>query len=210
MTRRAIHLGGEWMGRLRRSLLLAVLVCASACSWVHGEETAPRSVTAAPDEYQVGPNDVLSIVVWKQPDISVAQIPVRPDGRLSLPLVGEIQVRGLTTRQIKEVITERLKEYVTEPNVTVIVLQVNYPVAYLIGEVNRPGPVPIRQDTTVLQLISMAGGFTSFADRDDVKILRREGGKEYRLKFDYPAVVKGKHPEQNLVVRPGDVILVED
>jgi len=198
------------MGRLRRSLILAVLVCASACSWVHGEETAPRSVTAVHDEYQVGPDDVLSIVVWKQPDISVAQIPVRPDGRLSLPLVGEIQVRGLTTRQIKEVVTERLKEYVTEPNVTVIVLQVHYPVAYLIGEVNRPGPVPIRQDTTVLQLISMAGGFTNFADRDNVKILRREGGKDYRLKFDYPAVVKGKHPEQNLVVRPGDVILVED
>ena len=198
------------MGRLRRSLILAVLVCASACSWVHGEETAPRSVTAVHDEYQVGPDDVLSIVVWKQPDISVAQIPVRPDGRLSLPLVGEIRVRGLTTRQIKEVVTERLKEYVTEPNVTVIVLQVHYPVAYLIGEVNRPGPVPIRQDTTVLQLISMAGGFTNFADRDNVKILRREGGKDYRLKFDYPAVVKGKHPEQNLVVRPGDVILVED
>ncbi len=198
------------MRRLGRSLLLAMVVCTSACSWVRGEEAPPPSVTAVMDEYQVGPNDVLSIVVWKQPDISVAQIPVRPDGRVSLPLAGEIRVSGLTARQIKEVVTERLKEYVTEPNVTVIVLQVNYPVAYVMGEVTRPGPVPIRQDTTVLQLISMAGGFTTFADRDGVKILRREKGKEYRLKFDYNGVVKGKHPEQNLIVRPGDVILVSD
>ncbi len=198
------------MRRLGRVLILAMVVCTSACSWVRGEEAPPGSVTVTPDQYEVGPNDVLSIIVWKQPDISVSQIPVRPDGRVSLPLVGEIQVSGLTTRQIKEVISERLKEYVTDPNVTVIVLQVNYPVVYVIGEVTRPGPVPIRQDTTVLQMISMAGGFTSFADRDDVKILRREKGKEYRLKFDYGAVVRGKHPEQNLILRSGDVIVVED
>jgi polysaccharide export outer membrane protein len=198
------------MRRLGRVLLLAVMVCTSACSWVRGEEVIPGSVTSAPDQYQVGPNDVLSIVVWKQPDISAGQIPVRPDGRISLPLAGEIEVSGLTARQIKEVVTERLKEYVTEPNVTVMVLQVNYPVVYVVGEVTRPGPVPIRQDTTVLQLISMAGGFTSFADRDDVKILRRDKGKEYRLNFDYDAVVKGKRPEQNVIVRPGDVIVVED
>ncbi len=198
------------MRRLGRVLLLAAVVCTSACSWVHGEEGPPASVTAAPGQYQVGPNDVLSIVVWKQPDISVSQLPVRPDGRISLPLAGEIEVSGLTARQIKEVVTERLKEYVTEPNVTVMVLQVNFPVVFVVGEVTRPGPVAIRQDTTVLQLISMAGGFTSFADRDDVKILRRDKGKEYRLKFDYDAVVGGQHPEQNLIVRPGDVIVVED
>jgi len=198
------------MRRLGRVLFLAIVVCTSACSWVRGEEAPPGSVTAAPGQYQVGPNDVLSIVVWKQPDISAGQLPVRPDGRISLPLAGEIEVSGLTARQIKEVITERLKEYVTEPNVTVMVLQVNYPVVYVVGEVLRPGPVPIRQDTTVLQLISMAGGFTSFADRDDVKILRRDKGKEYRLKFDYDAVLGGKHSEQNVIVRPGDVIVVED
>jgi polysaccharide export outer membrane protein len=196
----------------RFGFLLAAFWIAStpACSWFKSEEPVPRAVVTVPSEYQVGPSDVLSVIVWKQPDISLGSIPVRPDGRVSIPLIGEVQVAGLTSTQIKEVLTERLKEYVTEPNVTVIVVQVNYPVAFIIGEVNRPGPVSIRHDTTMLQLISMAGGFTSFADRDDVQVIRQDGGKSYRIKFDYSAVVKGKHLDQNVVVKPGDVIVVED
>ncbi len=185
-------------------------MAAAGCSLFQRDEPVPRSATIVPSEYRVGPTDVLSIVVWKQPDLSVGQIPVRPDGKISLPLVGELKVAGLTAVEIKEAITERIKEYVTDPNVTVIVLQVNYPVAFVIGEVNRPGPVPIRQDTTMLQLVSMVGGFNLFADKSHVHLLRREGGKEIRMRFNYDQVVKGKHLEQNVIVRPGDVIVVDD
>jgi polysaccharide export outer membrane protein len=186
------------------------VITAAGCSLFEKNEPVPRSATLVPSEYRVGPSDVLSVVVWKQPDLSVGQIPIRPDGFISLPLVGEIKVAGLTTVEIKEAITERMKEYVTDPNVTVIVIQVNYPVAFVIGGVNRPGPVQIRQDTTMLQLVAMAGGFSPFANKSHVHLLRREGGKEVRIRFNYDQVVKGKHLEQNVIVRPGDVIVVDD
>jgi polysaccharide export outer membrane protein len=191
-------------------LPMTLLASLGGCSVLRGKETLPKSATMVPGEYRVGPPDVLSIGVWKQPDLSVPAVQVRPDGKISLPLVGDIKVEGLTAREIKEAITERVKEYVTDPEVTVIVVQVNNPVIFIIGEVNRPGPISIRQNTTVLQAIAMAGGFSTFADKDDIHILRREGGKEYRFRFNYKKVVKGKDMEQNIYVRPGDVIVVED
>ncbi len=191
-------------------LSVTLLVSLGGCSVLEGEKELPKSATMVPGEYRVGPPDVLSIGVWKQPDLSVPAIQVRPDGKISLPLVGEIDVEGLTALEIKEAISERVKEYVTDPEVTVMVVQVNNPVIFIIGEVNRPGPIPIRQNTTMLQAIAMAGGFSTFADKDDIYVLRREGGKEYRFRFNYEKVVKGKDVEQNIYVRPGDVIVVED
>jgi len=190
--------------------IAALLLGASGCETFRGEEVLPPSVTAVPGDYRVGPSDVLNVSVWKQPDLTLGLLPVRPDGKISLPLLGDIEVAGLTALEINEVITERLKEYVTDPEVTVVVVQVNYPVVFMIGEVNRPGPVPIRQNTTMLQVISLAGGFTAFADRDDIHLLRREGDKEYRIRFNYDKAVKGKGDKQDLYVRPGDVIVVED
>lgn len=190
---------------------LAVLFLASAgCEYLRGDQVLPPSAMTPPGEYRVGPSDVLNVSVWKQPDLTLGLIPVRPDGKISLPLLGDIEVEGLTALEINEVITERLKEYVNDPEVTVVVVQVNYPLVYMIGEINRPGPVPIRQNTTMLQVISLAGGFTPFADRDDIHVLRREGDKEYRIRFDYDKAVKGKGDAKDLFVRPGDVIVVED
>jgi polysaccharide export outer membrane protein len=192
--------------------LLPVTMWASlgGCSMLGGEDELPASATFVPGEYRVCPPDVRAIWVWKQPDLSVASVQVRPDGKISLPLIGEIEVAGLTALEIKEAISERVKEYVTDPEVTVIVVQVNSPIIFIIGGVNRQGPIPIRQNTTMLQAIAMAGGFTTFADKDDIHILRREGDKEYRFRFNYEEVVKGKDMEQNVYVRPGDVIVVED
>jgi len=198
---------------MKRVLWIATILLAMAavsCSLLQNEDPIPSSARVVPGEYRLGPADLLSIVVWKQPELSVGQIPVRPDGKISLPLVGELKVAGLTAVEIKEAITERIKEYVTEPNVTVIVLQVNYPLAFVIGEVNRPGPVPIRQDTTMLQLMSLVGGFSPFADKSHIHLLRREGGKEIRMRFNYGQVANGKHMEQNVIVKPGDVIVVDD
>ena len=189
---------------------MTLLAATAGCRYFEGDAPLPASATTVPDVYRVGPSDVLAISVWKQPDLSLPGIPVRPDGKMSLPLIGEIDVEGLTALEINEVLTERFKEYVTDPEVTVIVVQVNYPIVFIIGEVNRPGPIPIRQNTTMLQAISLAGGFTTFADRDDIHIVRREGEKNYRIHFDYGKAIKAKEGTQDLYVRPGDVIVVED
>ncbi|MDP3939978.1 MAG: polysaccharide biosynthesis/export family protein [Deltaproteobacteria bacterium] len=195
---------------LVRSAIAALWFLTAGCEHFRGEDAIPPSVMAVADEYRVGPSDVLSVSVWKQPDLTLGLTPIRPDGKISLPLLGDIDVEGLTALEINEVITERLKEFVSDPEVTVAVVQVNYPVVFLIGEINRPGPIPIRQNTTMLQVISMAGGFTPFADKDDVHIIRREGDMEYRIRFDYDEALKGKATKPTLYVKPGDVIVVED
>ena len=192
------------------SLAVAFLAGTAGCQYFRAEEPLPGSATTVPGEYRVGPSDVLGISIWRQPDLSLGGVPVRPDGKISIPLAGEIEVAGLTALEINEVVTERLKEYVAEPQVTIMVVQVNYPVVFIIGEVNRPGPIPIRQNTTMLQAISLAGGFTTFADRDDIHIVRREGGRNYRIPFDYEDAIKAKEGNEDLYVRPGDVIVVED
>lgn len=199
---------------MRRSARWFLLISAWAVSWgcsaFQSNEPLPSSVTEVPDEYRVGPPDVLGIGIWKQPELSLPSATVRPDGKISMPLLGDIEVDGLTTREIKEVITERIKEYVSDPEVTVVILQVNNPIVFILGEVNRPGPIPLRQNTTILQAIAIAGGFTSFADKDDIYVLRREGEKDYRFRFNYEKVVKGKGNERNIFVKSGDIIVVED
>lgn len=161
--------------------------------------------------YLIGPSDILAITVWKNPELSLSQVPVRPDGRISAPLVNDVQAAGLTTDQLKQVLTEKLAEYVTAPEVTVVVVQINSRRVYVLGEVQRPGPVPLTLDMRVLDAISYAGGFGTFADKESVKIIRRApngGVVEYR--FSYGDFVTGTKDEANMLLENGDSIVVSD
>jgi polysaccharide export outer membrane protein len=171
-------------------------------------ETRPSPKPATTDPgYVIGEADVLDISVWKEPDVSRA-VPVRPDGKISLPLLNDVQAAGLTPMQLQQQITEKLRKFLTEPQVTVIVTQINSRRVYIMGEVNRPGMVPLLPDMTVLQLITTAGGFTQFANTSKVRIIRNENGKQTTYTFNYKELMEGKRPEQNLILKPGDSIVV--
>jgi polysaccharide biosynthesis/export protein len=165
---------------------------------------APSSVAGA--DYIIGADDVLHISVWKEPDLTVS-LPVRPDGKISLPLLNDIPAAGLTPMQLKESITEKLKKYMSDPRVTVVVTAMNSRRIFLTGEVLHPGTTPLLPNMTVLQALS-TGGFTQFADLKNIYVLRMESGRQVKLPFNYKEVVKGRHAEQNIMLRPGDQIVV--
>lgn len=158
-------------------------------------------------EYVIGTEDILQINVWKEADVS-ASVPVRPDGKISLPLLNDVQAAGLTPQQLATEITVRLKQFMTEPRVTVIVTAMNSRRAYVMGQVTRQGAVPLVSNLTVLQALSAAGGPAQFANTKKIYILRTEGGKQLRIPFNYSEVIKGKNPEQNINLKPGDTIVV--
>lgn len=161
--------------------------------------------------YVIGPSDVLQINVWKNPELSVQQVPVRPDGRISAPLVNDVQAEGLTTDQLKQILTDKLAEYVTAPDVTVVVLQINSRKVYVLGEVGRPGPVLLTQDMRVLDAVSVAGGFTAFADKNGVKVIRRgKDGAVIEYRFRYGDFVTGTQDNANMLLENGDTIVVTD
>jgi polysaccharide export outer membrane protein len=157
--------------------------------------------------YVIGPEDVLDIDVWKQPNLS-RTVPVRPDGKISLPLLGDVQAAGVTPTGLGNSIQEMLQKYVSNPQVTVIVTAINSQRIYVLGEVNRPGAEQLFPNMTPLQALSAAGGFTQFAKRDQVYILRSDGGKEERFRFNYKAAVRGDPGRQTIVLHPGDTIVV--
>jgi polysaccharide biosynthesis/export protein len=160
------------------------------------------------DAYVIGANDVLSVNVWKEPDIS-RSVPVRSDGKISLPLVGELQASGQTPRQLETEITKRLQNYISEPEVTVIVTDSKSQKINILGMVARPGAYLLTSSTTVLDAIAMAGGFKDFAKQKSVYILRQgSDGTQKRISFNYKDVIKGKSPEQNIRMQAGDTIVV--
>ena len=158
-------------------------------------------------DYKIGPQDVVRIDVWKEPEIS-RTIPVRPDGKVSLPLLNDVQAAGLTAIQLSISIHDGLTKYLNNPQVTVTVMEINSRRVYITGEVNRPGALPLLPDMTILQALSSAGGFTQFAKLKGIYVLRNEGGKQVKLPFNYKEVVKGKNQDQNILLLPGDVIVV--
>ena len=164
-------------------------------------------VVADSDKYVIGPEDVLSIHVWKE-DALTRQVPVRSDGKISLPLIDEVQAAGLTPVQLKEKLTLRLKEFMDNPNVSVIVTQANSQKVYVSGEVRTPGVYPLRGETTLLQVIPMAGGFTEWADQKKVLVIRKEGEKDRRIVVNYKKIVSGDDMGSNIVLKPGDTIIV--
>jgi polysaccharide export outer membrane protein len=172
---------------------------------------APPSTTAiaatADASYVIGPQDMLDISVWKEAELTRV-VPVRPDGRISLPLLNDVQAAGLTPTELAEQLTTSLKKFVTNPQVTVIVTQINSQRVYILGEAARPGAYPLLPGMTVLQGLSSAGGFTLFANLKNIYVLRKEGGKQEKFPFNYKEVVKGRNTEQNILLKAGDQIVV--
>ena len=174
-----------------------------------GELQSGSSVSRAHDSsYVIGNDDKLDINVWKEAELSKV-IPVRSDGKISLPLVGEIQATGRTPLQLEQVISDKLKTYMTDPEVTVIVEQVNSKKYNILGEVGKPGSYPLTLTTTIMDAIASAGGFRDFAKKSDVYILRENpDGTQTRINFNYKQFIKGKHLDQNVKIEPQDTIIV--
>ena len=160
-----------------------------------------------PTEYIVGESDVLRVNVWKEPEVSQTVV-VRTDGNISLPLINDVKVAGLTPVQIQSMVAEKLKGFLNSPQVTVTVTDIRSKRAFITGEVVRPGGYGLNSQTTILQMIAQAGGFTPFAKRDSIVVLRSEDGKLQRLKFKYKQVIDGKNTEQNIALHPGDTVVV--
>jgi polysaccharide export outer membrane protein len=204
---------------MNRAVLVVLMMIAQVSAQTLAptkESNSPAPSTAAKDslsaparepEYVIGTEDILQINVWKEADVS-ASVPVRPDGKISLPLLNDVQAAGLTPQQLATEITVRLKQFMTEPRVTVIVTAMNSRRAYVMGQVTRQGAVPLVSNLTVLQALSAAGGPAQFANTKKIYILRTEGGKQLRIPFNYSEVIKGKNPEQNINLKPGDTIVV--
>jgi polysaccharide export outer membrane protein len=169
---------------------------------------APRPTDPLlPPGYVIGTDDVLSIVYWKDKDMS-SEAQVRPDGRIALPLINEVQAAGLTPEQLREKLTEESKKYMEDANITVVVRQINSRKAFITGEVNKPGPYPLTSATTVLQLIAMAGGLREYADSKKIVIMRTNNGNPISLQFNYKDVIAGKNLKQNIELKPGDTVVV--
>jgi polysaccharide export outer membrane protein len=168
---------------------------------------APTS-PALPPGYVIGADDVLSIKFWKDADMSVESVTVRPDGKISVPLVNDVQAAGLTPDELRAKLVEAAGKFVEDPNVTVIVTQVRSRNVFITGSVARPGPYGLINDLTVLQLIAMAGGLGEFADSKNIRIIRPEKGRPQYFKFNYKEVVEQKNPAQNIMLKPGDTIVV--
>ena len=167
----------------------------------------PAASAAVDSEYKIGPQDVLRIDVWKEPDIT-RTIPVRPDGKISLPLLNDVQAAGLAAHELAMNISKGLEKYINSPQVTVTVMEINSRRIYCNGEVGRAGAIPLLPNMTVLQALSSCGGFTQFAKIKSIYVLRLVDGKQAKLPFNYKEVVSGKKPEDNIPLQPGDVIVV--
>lgn len=169
---------------------------------------APLRPSPEVDEYRIGPSDVLAINVWREPEISRV-VPVRPDGRISLPLIGEIEASGLTPVTLRTKIAEKLKDYLSAPEVTVIVQEMNSHKFNIVGEVLRPGSYPLTSRITVLDALAVAGGFRDFAKVKKIYVLRHEpDGSRTRIPFNYKEVIQGHKFHMNVELRSGDTVIV--
>ena len=157
--------------------------------------------------YIVGTMDVLEIQVWEEPNFS-RQVLVRPDGKITLPLIGDIQAAGISTKGLQSLLTKKLKTYTKNPEVTVILVESHSKKFYIIGKIKRPGTYPLSPDMTVLQALAVTGGLEEWADKDSIRIIRRSDGKESVILFDYNKVMSGENLEQNILLEPGDTIIV--
>jgi polysaccharide export outer membrane protein len=158
-------------------------------------------------DYVIGPDDVLSVVFWREKELS-GEVTVRPDGRISLPLLNDIHAAGLTPDQLRDHVLQRAASLVEDPQATIVVKTVNSRKVFITGMVERPGSYPLTNRTTVLQLIATAGGLREFAKADDTVVIRNQNGRETRFRFDYKQVIKGKRLEQNVELKPGDTVVV--
>jgi polysaccharide biosynthesis/export protein len=168
---------------------------------------APQKPATEDPNYIIGAQDVLEISVWKEPELT-RSVPVRPDGKISMPLLNDVQAAGRTPLQLAAEITTGLKKFVTDPQVTIIVTAINSQRVYILGEVSRAGAYPLLPNMTVLQALSNGGGFTQFANLKKIYVLRVENGKQEKHSFNYKDVVAGKGADQNIFLKAGDTIVV--
>ena len=199
---------------MRRNLLvafgwlIALALLGTACARP-AADPPPDELLGLRVPYVIGIPDILRITVCKNPELSV-EVPVRSDGKISVPLLDDIQAEGLTPAELKEVISGKLAEYISSPSVTVIVLQANSQTVTVVGGVLRAGTLPLNRQMRVLEVIAAVGGFNTWANRSDIRVLRPtpEGMVSYR--FNYSAYVAGKEPESNILVEPGDTIVIPE
>ena len=187
----------------------AVTPKSDAAKAVEGKSDMPAAAaqeTEGSSDYIIGADDTLHISVWKEPDLSET-LPVRPDGKISMPLLNDVPAAGLSPLQLKDSITEKLKKYIADPRVTVVVTAMNSRRIFVTGEVLHTGPMALLPHMTVLQALAQAG-FTQFANPKAIYLLRTENGKQVKLPFNYKEVVKGNHAEQNIALKAGDTVVV--
>ncbi len=189
-----------------RKLLQKLGVATQADPQPEGKQTTP--LAAGDDQYTIGPEDVLQINVWHEPEIT-GPVPVRPDGKISMPLVGEMTASGLTPLKLQAALTEKLRAFISNPEVAVSVQQVKSKNFNILGEVEHPGTYPLAHSVSVLDAIGVAGGFRDFAKVTKIYVLRRTpGGETVRLPFNYKEVIKGVRTDQNVELKPEDTVIV--
>jgi polysaccharide export outer membrane protein len=186
-------------------LLALVLILSGGFNIRAEQQAAPASV---PEDFVIGLEDILSVNVWREPDLSVKEVIVRPDGKISLPLIGDVQASGLTARQLQEKITERLKEFVAAPTVAVVVLKIASQSVSIVGQVAKPGVYYLGSPMTVLELLAKAGGLSEYANKKKIAIVRKEGDRTLHFRFNYKEVSKGENLQQNITLKNGDVVIV--
>lgn len=169
---------------------------------------AGAAVVPPPPGYLIGPDDVLSIVYWRDKDMTT-DVQVRPDGMISLSLLNDIVAAGLTPDQLREKLTEESKKYIEDPNITIVVKQINSRKVFITGQVAKQGPYPLAASMTVMQLISLAGGLNEYAKTDKIAVIRTENGKQIFYKFNYNEVISGRRLFQNIELKPGDTVAVQ-
>jgi polysaccharide export outer membrane protein len=214
------------MARPRVTVLLGAVLLSIGASVVYGEPSSgqvPGAVTGpsrvpeaiekssliVTSDYIIGPEDVLEITVWRNTDLSKV-VAVRPDGRISLPLIGDVGAAGRTAAQLAEAIAEKLKEFKENPQVSIVVKEVNSYAIYVLGEVSKPGKYPLKSKTTLLQAITLASGFTPAAARNKIVVFRfgDQGGKDIKIKASYDDIIMRDESPQNIQLKPGDTIVV--
>ncbi len=185
-------------------LIIALGTFLSACTT---PSFAQGATPGAFEEYQLGVEDKLSISVWKEPDLTKV-VGIRPDGKITFPLVGDVQAAGRTARQLTEDLAKLLARFIKEPVITVVVEEINNFKVFVLGEVTTQGALNLRRRTRLLEAIALAGGMSQYADKSNVVLLRFDDMKESRMKIDYRKVVSGERPDLNLYLKPGDTIIV--
>lgn len=201
-------------GPTRAAAVLASLLALSACAHSLRDQPSAEVLEQAAlqeqAEYVIGPYDTLVISVWKEPELSLSGVEVRLDGKISVPLLDDVQAAGKTPMQLKADISERLREYVTAPQVTVVVARVGARNVYVLGEVVREGAIPIQPQMRVIDALAIAGGMNAFAGKTRIKVIRQSGLAPAEFNFDYDAFVDGRNVSQNILLLPGDKIIVPE
>lgn len=190
---------------LSRCLLAVSLGCTIIAAPVMAQPS--KGALKPPEEYRIGPEDVLEVSVWKEEDLQ-REVLVRPDGKISFPLAGDIKAAGHTPEEVQQLITQKIQRYIPEPVVTVTVKQIGGNKIYVIGQVQQPGAYVVGRYMDVMQALTMAGGLTEFAKEGDIRVLRRKGGEEIVMPFEYDDVKKGRKLEQNIILKGGDTVVV--